>query len=105
MTTCNRLSVFETFHAGSLLKTIKDFKLNDAKVIIDFQRSDQADVLAKYLKVPVITMSLQSKPREDYIISMYPSITVINVAIVEFLLRYQVEDALLLYDRKCRVIS
>ena len=83
---------------GGVLRAIEYFKATGAKVILDLQRTDKVRVLGDYLRVPVVSMLPQTKPRGDFVISMYPSITVINSAIVEFLLTYKIVDVILLYD-------
>ena len=70
-------------------------------MIIDLQRNgEEANTLAKYLKVPVVTMVPQSKPQGKYTISMYPSINTVNSAIVDALLRYKITESILLYEGK-----
>ncbi|CAB3985657.1 glutamate receptor 2-like isoform X1 [Paramuricea clavata] len=86
---------------GGLLKNIEYFKDSRVNIIIDLERSgEEAKTLAEYLKIPVVTMVPQSKPQGKYTISMYPSINVINSAIIDVLLRYKVTDSILLYDEK-----
>ena len=70
-------------------------------MIIDLERSgEEANTLAEYLRIPVVTMVPQSKPQGKYTISMYPSIYVVNSAIVDVLLRYKITESILLYDGK-----
>ena len=68
-------------------------------MIIDLQRNgEEANTLGEYLKVPVVTMVPQSKPEGKYTISMYPSISTVNSAIVDALLRYKITESILLYE-------
>ena len=84
-----------------LFKNIEYFKDSTVNIIIDLQRNgEDANTFAEYLKIPVITMVPQSKPQGKYIVSMYPSIYVINSAIIDTLLRYKIADSILLYDEK-----
>ena len=70
-------------------------------MIIDLERSgEEANTLAEYLRIPVVTMIPQSKPQGKYTISMYPSIYAVNSAIVDVLLRYKITESILLYDGK-----
>ena len=84
-----------------MFENIEYFKDSTVDIILDLQRNgEEANTLAEYLKIPVITMVPQSKPQGKYIISMYPSIYVINSAIIDVLLKYKITESILLYDGK-----
>ena len=87
---------------GGLLQKINYFKEKSTNIILDLQRNnEQTAKLAEHVKVPVISIAPQSESQRPFVVSIYPDITIINDAIVEYLLRYKKEEGVLLFDSKC----